>query len=334
MPIEMLIFADDVESIAASPGGRRGITLSFLFLSCLGFPFKWAKQRGGLRVEWIGLYTDYTVYKLGLSPKRAEWMKAWVNKLAREGSTTPKAFEQGLGRLGFAALALHWEKPFLGPLYSWSSAVRNKKGAMRLPAMLRAILLFLGERFHEGGQMQEAPPLASETEKAEDVLFFTDARATETGAWVGGYKQSNNGKIMEWFSEEVSSDWADWLKLKKDPKRLIASLELLATLIAVKLWMPSGTKGLKARCLIRGKTDNLGNAYAVSKWMSTKFPLTVLVMELSESLRLGNSFLALDWLRRDKNQLADDLSNMDFKHFDLRARVRWLPDQQEWQVLP
>ena len=69
MPIELLIFADDVEAIAASPGGRRGITLSFLCLSCLGFPFKWSKQRGCLRVEWIGLYTDYTCYKIGLSPR-------------------------------------------------------------------------------------------------------------------------------------------------------------------------------------------------------------------------------------------------------------------------
>ena len=50
--------------------------------------------------------------------------------------------------------------------------------------------------------------------------------------------------------------------------------------------------------------------------MSTKFPLTVLVMELSESFRFGNCCLTLDWLRRDKNQLADDLSNMKFDSFD------------------
>ena len=118
MPVDLLIFADDLEAIASSAGGRRGITLSFLFLSCLGFPFKWAKQRGGLRVEWIGLFTDYTNYKIGLSPKRAEWMQSWVMKLASEGCTTPKVFEQGLWRLGFSALALLWEKLFLGPLYS------------------------------------------------------------------------------------------------------------------------------------------------------------------------------------------------------------------------
>ena len=159
MLIELLVFADAVESIAASPGGRRGIMLSFLFLSCLHFLFKCSKQRGGPRVEWIGLFTDYTTYKIGLSPKRAEWMHDWVMKLAQEGNVAPKFLEQGLGRLGFAALALHWEKPFLGPIYSWSAAIRSKKGQMRLPAMLRAILLFRAKRFREGGQMQEAPPL-------------------------------------------------------------------------------------------------------------------------------------------------------------------------------
>ena len=69
MPIEMFIFADDLESLSAGLRGRRGTVLSFLFLSTLGFPFKWAKQRGGLKVEWIGLYTDYTTMRLGLFSK-------------------------------------------------------------------------------------------------------------------------------------------------------------------------------------------------------------------------------------------------------------------------
>eukprot|EP00435_Cladocopium_sp_Y103_P075239 s332_g55.t1 len=143
MPIELLIFADDVESIAADAGGRRGITLSFLFLSTLGFPFKWSKQRGGLRVEWIGLFTDYPTYRLGLSPKRASWMRDWVHSLAMKGTTSSKEFEPGLGRLGFSSLALVWERHFLWPLYSWAAATRNKKGSLRIPAMLRALLLFL-----------------------------------------------------------------------------------------------------------------------------------------------------------------------------------------------
>jgi hypothetical protein len=74
-------------------------------------------------------------------------------------------------------------------------------------------------------------------------------------------------------------------------------------MVAVKLWMSCNPKGLSAKCWIRGKTDNFGNSYAVAKWMSTKFPLTVLVMELSESLRLGNCCLLLDWLSKTKTNL-------------------------------
>ena len=108
--------------------------------------------------------------------------------------------------------------------------------------------------------MQEATPLKADEESEEEMLFFTDARATEDGAWIGGYKQDQSGKILAWFSEEITADWAGWLKLRKDPKRLIASLELLATLAAVKLWMPCNPKGSSAKCWIRGKTDNLGNS--------------------------------------------------------------------------
>jgi len=39
MAIEILIFADDIEAVAAHAGGRRGITLCFLYMSILGFPF-------------------------------------------------------------------------------------------------------------------------------------------------------------------------------------------------------------------------------------------------------------------------------------------------------
>jgi len=80
-------------------------------------------------------------------------------------------------------------------------------------------------------------------------------------------------------------------------------------------------------------TDNLGNTFAVSKWMSTKFPFTVFVMELSETLRRGNCLLSLDWVRRDNNELADDLTNLVFDKFEMKSRVRWKPEAQEWHVL-
>eukprot|EP00435_Cladocopium_sp_Y103_P005087 s4203_g1.t1 len=330
-PIEMLIFADDLETLGAGLEGRRGIVLSFLYLSTMGFPFKWAKQRGGLKVEWIGLYTDYTTMRLGLSPTRAEWMERWTRRLADSGKTTATEMEQGLGRLGFAANALTWERPFLGPLYAWTAAVRTKKGIILIPAMLRTILWFLAERTKQGGSLQEPAPLRRD-EKA-DVTFFTDAKATEQGAWIGGFLQSNDGKIVEWFSEEVLESWAPWLFIRKDPKRVIAALELLATLVAARLWAVGLQKGGRGRCWVRAGTDNLSNSYAVRRWMSTKYPLTVLIMELSETLRSRNCELNLESIPREKNQLADDLTNQVFTHFPLDCRVQFVGGDTKWLVL-
>ena len=39
-----------------------------------------------------------------------------------------------------------------------------------------------------------------------------------------------------WFSLEVKPEWAPWAFAKDDPNKVIAALELLATLIEFKLW--------------------------------------------------------------------------------------------------
>ena len=68
-------------------------------------------------MEWLGMETEYPTYKLGLSPKRATWLVEWLRLLARTGKTEAKAFAQGLGRLGFASIALDcrsWGRYTLG----------------------------------------------------------------------------------------------------------------------------------------------------------------------------------------------------------------------------
>ena len=66
--------------------------------------------------------------------------------------------------------------------------------------------------------------------------------------------------------------------------------------------------------------------------MTTKYPMTLLVMEVSETLRAKRCELHLEWIRRDKNQL-DDLTNGQFQHFDSRQRVRWDGATCRWIVL-
>ena len=331
LPVELLIFADDLEALGPDLRGRRGVVMAYLILSALGFPFKWSKQRGGLRVEWIGLFADYTSMKLGLSPKRAAWMAGWTLGVAKTGKISSKEMEQGLGRLGFAANALTWERPFLGPLYSWSAAIRNKRGALKIPVMLRTLLFFLHERLAAGDSLQD-PPIQRHS-GGHDIEFFTDAKATENEAWIGGFLQDRDGNIKEWFSEKIEREWATWLFVKNDLKRIIASLELLATLVAVRLWTDNNGAKSNGVCWVKAGTDNQSNTYAVSKMMSTKYPLTLLVMELSETLRANGCELNLQWIPRGKNQLADDLTNEKFDHFPGELRRRWIGGDTKWVVL-
>ena len=116
----MLIFADDLEALGADINGRRGIVCAYVLLSCFGFPIKWSKQRGGMKVEWIGLFADYTSMKLGLSPKPSSWLSEWVLKVARSGKITAKeTWNKGLVDLVLQRMLSHgsghsWDRYTLG----------------------------------------------------------------------------------------------------------------------------------------------------------------------------------------------------------------------------
>ena len=53
--LALLLYEDDLESLGVGPAGRKGIPPSYCFMSLLGFPFKWAKTRGGLARHGDGI---------------------------------------------------------------------------------------------------------------------------------------------------------------------------------------------------------------------------------------------------------------------------------------
>ena len=144
---------------------------------------------------------------------------------------------QGLGRLGFATIALDWEKPFLGPLYARSSAIQGKTGPMKLPVMLSVLLSWLADRLEGGARLQRPDTGVQGT---IPLVFYTDAKADDGRAWVGGFLRYFPGCQGPWFSLEVEKVWAPWAFVKGDTKKVIAALELLAILVGVLLWVPEG----------------------------------------------------------------------------------------------
>jgi hypothetical protein len=162
-------------------------------------------------------------------------------------------------------------------------------------------------------------------------LFRSDAKATELGGWIGGweFKGGQDSKRARWWALEVDKTIFPWLFAKKDPKRVIAGLELLATIICVMVFSDCGSW---TGCF-SGGTDNQANIHSVKKLISTKYPLTILLMELSEQLRYRNASLSLRWVPRTLNQEADDLTNNDFSKFDSGNRICIDQKTLEFKVL-
>ena len=328
-PMDMLLYADDLEALGIGARGRQGIPLCYLFLSVLGYPFKWAKTRGGYCVEWLGMETDYSCYKLGMSAKRAAWLSGWLREKATAGRIEAKEMQQGLGRLGFAAIAVDWERPFLGPLHAWSAAIQGRQGGLVIPTMLRVLMGWIADRLDGGDRLQRPVSLHREL---PPLSFFTDAKAESDSAWIGGFLEVE-GKPGPWYSLKVDMSWAPWAFAKGDPKKVIAALELLATLVGIRLWVPEGEDRKTSRVAIRGYTDNKSNEALLKKAMTTKYPSMLVFMEMAEELAHKNCELQLQWIRRELNQLADDLTNEDFHGFDPGLRIDLKGENFVWRIL-
>ena len=117
---------------------------------------------------------------------------------------------------------------------------------------------------------------------------------------------------------------APWAFSKGESFRTIASLELLGVLVGLMVLTPEAEEsGATRRGLLRIScgTDNLGNTYLLDRLITTKYPLGVVLMEVAHQCRVRGLSLRADWVPRQENQEADDLTNMEFKSFDAKHRL-------------
>ena len=336
---DCLLFADDTEFLAKDRQERRSVLRAVVLLMALGWPFKWAKFRGGHEIEWIGYAVHYREYQVGISAKRAEWLIQWTANLLAAGQVNTSEFRCGLGRIAFVAQALLYEKAMLGILYTWASSVCSAGVVIAdIPLAVRLVLHWICQRVKEGGgRLQVVHDYAERSSTRE--WFRTDARAEDNRAFIGGWELIDSSgaecstKSARWYACEVLPSEAPWVWSKRgDAQRVIAALELLGTLVAIMLFDPERKRGGSAACAITGGTDNRGNSFIVQKMSSTKFPITPLLIELSEQLRVRNAELHLTWVPRLQNQEADDLSNLKFDGFDQKNRIDCNIGEIKWLV--
>ena len=109
---------------------------------------------------------------------------------------------------------------------------------------------------------------------------------------------------------------------KGEPYRVVASLELLASIVSMMVFAPSQQEIEPMQILcITGQTDSLVSSMVLGKGMTTSYPLNLLAMEAAAQMEDRGIELILNWVPRELNEEADDLSNLRFGSFHKDRRI-------------
>ena len=110
-------------------------------------------------------------------------------------------------------------------------------------------------------------------------------------------------------------------------------MELFATLLCIMLF-GDRLQGQRGTVGLSGVTDNLGNTFVLSKMMTSKFPMVVILTEVAAQLRARDLELGLHWAPREQNEEAYALTNEEFGGFSPARRIAVDLGAIRWIVLP
>ena len=173
---------------------------------------------------------------------------------------------------------------FLAPLYAFSCS-GSREGARPLPPYVSFFLRFLASSVERNRHTS----CAAEA-REESIAPCVDAQASDDRTGVGGWLPvlgpdgRPDPQSSPWFSEEITEHEFPWV-FAKDGKssRVIATLEGLALLLALRSFYPSLPSGARTKIvLVPSITDNRGNGSRLNKLMTDRYPLSALLMEFSE----------------------------------------------------
>ena len=328
---ELLLYADDFLYLAKRISEITDLGTIVMIFAALGVPMKWSKFRGGFQVSWIGYWIDLEKYLFGISEKRAEWLAAWLEDGVKNFSVDLRDLQAVLGRLCFTMGPLEYLRPFVTPIYSWSASV-GCRGRTKLPWSLAFIYTVLIEALRGPGRTVEVRPRALHLGEA----FRADAKAEGMDVVVGGWETLGgvDPKRARWYSVRLTRTSAPWAFSRGEPYRTIAALELFATVLSIVAFSGRWPKCATGSIALSGATDNGGNSFVVTRMMTSKFPLVVVLAELAFQLRDLDLDLSLGWVPRDQNTEADALSNESWDDFDVKNRVHLDLAAVPWKVLP
>jgi len=331
-----MVLADAFKFEAAGHDFVEVLLLAVLTAEALGFPWSWGKLRGGTSFTWVGYQHELREHALGLSESRAAWLRGWLGAVLDARVVHVREFVAGLGRAAYSCGALEYDRPFLAPLYTFAS-LHPLDSHQPLPTYVLSVITFLRGRL----LIRRLYPCAQPVEPLGEAIRV-DAKAEGETATIGGWlpHRDESGKIAldrsPWFFVQLDDQTAPWAYEKdRQPFRVVASLEALAVLVAVlTLTAPVVGRSRRGSVMLPLMTDNRGNSYALTRLMSTKYPLCLLVMELAVALEERGLALTAEWAPREWNSEADAITNSRFEGFAEANRVPFDMRSFPWRVLP
>ncbi len=318
----LLLMADDLKAEATGHHHHRQLLAVLLFLRVINVPLSWGKVKGGDCICWIGYELDLTRLTLGITSSRADHAVAFLRRIIRDGRVRVAELRSEVGRLSFICGALEYERPFVGPLYSFL-AICQSDTVRSLPRFVAVACQHLADRI----SLRRCYPSAVVRQRTATAPRV-DARAEGEEIGIGGWEPCNddNGRpstaLSRWFMVSLSRSTAPWAFTRAgEPFRTIAALEAFATLIAVMAFQDKKKEHVDYVLALPAMTDNQGNESAIRKLSTNKFPLSIIIMELSAQLEARQARLDLHWVPRETNAEADRLSNGNSAGFSPHLRV-------------
>ena len=312
-----IVYVDDLHG--AFLGDRKFLNLwvTLALYEALGTPFAYKKISGGVDAQFVGYKLDYKMVSLGVNERRGAWLLEFLSSLKKDKFTVHmRRFAEFLGRLGFVSRVLCWMKPHLAPLYTWSAAL-DKGTVATMPKLVRLVCMYIEQQLMAKSFMYSC----KRPHVIEGDLFRTDAKCETGKVTFGGYHLVDG----RWFSLSVSPFEAPYLfKANGDSQWASAPSELLAVMIALQVYgfLEESAERKQFDLVVQGGTDNRSIEQMTRKAATTRWPLVLVNMQLTDSTMRSGMRVGLKWRPRDENTVAGDLTNEKFDQVDITRRVQ------------
>ena len=302
-----------------------------LFVSSPGSLFLGQRPQG---LTWRpGFVSSYSTAHTssGFSQRRAEWFIMWTRTTAELKTVHLAKFEEGLGRIMYVTGVLEHERPFMAPLYKFMT-IHPRHSVQAVASFVAFFLRFLA------GQIEQRRHCACAVQTYPPSAVRVDAQASAERTDIGGWLPSvlPDGSLDSWSSRlPAEARKLSWVYEKSDKPSLFFSTFEAFSFSLVLLFDDVPSEPRTKVQVAPTWTDNRGNGSALHKLMTSRYPASGVLMEMSAPLLQRGLQSSVQGAPRTANREADRLANQRV-HTGLQPAYECVidPETIPWILLP